>query len=380
MASNRSMESLTNYEMVKYFNREKHESKRYDEALQGANWAAVVQQTTLAILNAGQGVILSGGLTAMMLLACRGIMNGDLTPGDLVLVNSLLYQLSIPLNMFGTVYRETAQSLIDMETMMGLLEKKTKIKDKKNAVEITGQGDIVFSDVTFGYNNDRKVLDKLNVEVKRGQKVAFVGSSGSGKSTILRLLYRFYDIDGGKIMIDGVDIRDIKIDSLRKAISVVPQDTVLFNESIRYNLEYGQSPSDTAALSEEKFTTVVKQARIYDSVSNMPEGFDTVVGERGLKLSGGEKQRVAIARAMFKDSPIMFYDEATSALDSENESEILSHLRDLGEGRTTLVIAHRLSTVQDADKIFVLDKGKIVESGTHNSLVSQPKGIYAKMW
>ncbi|GAB5368909.1 hypothetical protein AAMO2058_001359800 [Amorphochlora amoebiformis] len=379
MASNRAVESLVNHEMVTYFNRENHEVKRYDDALAGASWAAVMQASTLSMLNSGQGLILSAGLAGIMLLAADGVVRGELTAGDLVLVNGLLYQLSIPLNMFGTVYRETAQSLLDMEAIFGLIERKPLIQDKKDAVDITGLGDIVFQDVHFSYPNGRKILDGLCMTIKQGQKVGVVGSSGSGKSTLLRILYRFYETQTGSVKIDGIDIRDVKLNSLRSAIGVVPQDTVLFNESIRYNIAYGK-PYEQGLASEEEIVETAKRAYIHGSVLEMPESYDTIVGERGLKLSGGEKQRVAIARAMLKDAPILFCDEATSALDTKTEVEIMHHLGELGKGRTTIMVAHRLSTIQDADQIFVLDGGKVAESGTHESLLSTPGSRYGQMW
>jgi len=379
MASNRSIESLVNYEMVKYFNKEKTEVNRYDDALAGTNWSGVMQQTTLGMLNAGQGVILSIGLAAMMMLTARGVAAGDMTAGDLVLVNSLLYQLSVPLNMFGTVYRETAQSLLDMEAMFGLLKQQPKITDGAAAREVDGRQDIVFDDVSFGYVDGRRILNGLSFTVKQGQKVALVGPSGSGKSTILRLLYRFYDVDSGEIRIGDVDVRDAKLQSLRDAIAVVPQDTVLFNDTIRYNIAYGKKEGEREPTSNE-IELIAKKAQIHESVVSMPEGYDSIVGERGLKLSGGEKQRVAIARAILKDSPIIFCDEATSALDTETEAEIIHHISALGRGRTTIMIAHRLSTVQDADLIIVLERGRVAEAGTHSELLKDSGSRYSQMW
>jgi len=379
MASNRSMESLINYEMVKYFNKEGIETRRYDNALAGTLWAGVMQQTTLSVLNAGQGVILSMGLAAMMLLASNGVVSGNLTAGDLVLVNSLLFQLSIPLNMFGTVYRETAQSLLDMEAMFGLLQQQPKIKDGEASQEIDGTADIVFENVAFSYAKGRQILNGLTFTIKSGQKVAVVGASGSGKSTILKLLYRFYDPDSGSIKIGGVDIKDARLGSLREAVGVVPQDTILFNDTIRYNIGYG-SRSPGMEVDDQVLERVARNAKIYDSIADMPDNFNSIVGERGLKLSGGEKQRVAIARAILKDSPILFCDEATSALDSTTETEIMHHIREIGKGKTTIMIAHRLSTVKDADKIIVLDSGKVVEEGTHDQLLADSESVYARMW
>ncbi len=385
MASQRSIESLINFETVKYFNKEELEATRYDNALGATSWASIAQQSSLAMLNAGQGTILSLGLAGMMYAAAQGVVAGDLTAGDLVLVNGLLFQLSIPLNWFGTVYRETAQSLLDMEAMFSLRAVKPAIAEPEDAVEIRGDGDIEFRDVVFGYHPDQRILDGVSFTVPRGKKVAVVGPSGCGKSTILRLLYRFYDVDGGEIRIDGVPLGQAQLQSLRRALGVVPQDTVLFNESIRYNIAYGDplngEPADQIdGVPDSLVEQTARKAQIHASVSRMPEGYDTVVGERGLKLSGGEKQRVAIARVMLKDAPILLCDEATSALDSKTESDINVHLRELGKDKTTIMIAHRLSTIQDADKIIVLDKGNVAESGTHDELLASPGSKYADMW
>ena len=374
-ASTKAIDSLLNFETVKYFGNEMHEADRYDRALAGYEQAAVKSKVTLAYLNMGQGAIIAIGLTMVMLMAADGVASGSLTMGDFVLVNAYLVQLYLPLNFLGFVYREIKQSLTDMEAMFRLLDENAEIKDSDHAQALTvGGGTVRFNNVEFSYEPSRPILRGVDFTVPAGQTVAIVGSSGAGKSTISRLLFRFYDVTGGAIAIDGHDIRDLTQDSLRAAIGIVPQDTVLFNDSIRYNIAYGQPGA-----SQDDIERAAKLARIHDFVLSLPAGYDTRVGERGLKLSGGEKQRVAIARTILKAPAILLFDEATSALDTHTEKEIQASLREVSKNRTTLVIAHRLSTVVDADEIIVLDKGQIVERGRHAHLLEQD-GRYADMW
>jgi len=374
-ANTKAIDSLLNYETVKYFGNEEHESRRFDQALRSYETAAVKSKVSLSLLNVGQGAVISAGMTILMIMAGFGVQDGTMTLGDFVLVNSYLIQLFLPLNFLGFVYREIKQSLTDMDEMFGLLERETEIDDKSDAPElsITG-GEVIFENVSFYYEAKRLILNDVSLAVKPGQTVAIVGPSGAGKSTISRLLYRFYDVTGGRILIDGQDIRDVTQDSVRSAIGIVPQDTVLFNDTIYYNIAYGRPTASPSEIED-----AARLASIHDFVSDLPEGYNTRVGERGLKLSGGEKQRVAIARTILKGPEILIFDEATSALDTHTEKEIQQSLRDVAEERTALVIAHRLSTVIDADKIIVLENGSVVERGTHAELLAQ-KGTYEAMW
>ena len=374
-ANTRAVDSLLNYETVKYFGNEEHEARRYDSAMRGYEKASIKSQTSLALLNIGQAIIISAGLTAVMLMTANGIISGTLTLGAFVMANTYLMQLYQPLGFFGFVYREIKQSLIDMEKMFDLMGEDPQVADAldANSLEVTG-GEVTFEDVYFDYDARRPILKGVSFRVPAGQTVAVVGPSGSGKSTIARLLYRFYDVAQGSIRIDGHDIQEITQSSLRASIGVVPQDTVLFNETIYYNIAYGK-PGATPAEIEH----AARMAHVHDFIMAMPDGYETLVGERGLKLSGGEKQRVAIARTVIKDPAILLLDEATSALDSHTEQEIQKNLREISRGRTTLCIAHRLSTVVDADEILVLDDGYIVERGRHAELLAMD-AHYAKMW
>ena len=374
-ANTKAVDSLLNFETVKYFGNEEHEARRFDHAMEGYERAAVKTTTSLSMLNAGQALIFSAGLTALMLMAGQGIADGTMTVGDFVMVNAYLIQLYQPLNMLGTVYREIRQALIDMETMFDLLAVPPEISDVGNAKELDiSGGEIVFDDVHFAYDPDREILRGISFRVPAGGTLAIVGHSGAGKSTISRILYRFYDIQNGRVLIDGQDIRDVRQASLRAAIGMVPQDTVLFNDTIRYNIRYGR-PDAT----NEEVEAAAMHAQIAGFIRSLPKGYDTMVGERGLKLSGGEKQRVAIARTILKNPPILILDEATSALDTHTEREIQSALKAVSENRTTLIIAHRLSTVVDADEIIVLDRGEIAERGSHEDLLARG-GVYAAMW
>lgn len=374
-ANTKAVDSLLNYETVKYFGNEEHETRRFDRSMTGYERAAIRTATSLSLLNTGQTLIFSTGLTVLMLMAANGIAQGALTVGSFVMINTYLIQLYQPLNLLGTVYREIRQALIDMETMFDLLQVPAEIKDKPGApaLEVSG-GEIVFDDVKFYYDSDRRILDGVSFRVPAGGTLAIVGPSGAGKSTIGRILFRFYDISEGAVRIDGQDIRDVRQDSLRAVIGMVPQDTVLFNDTIRYNIRYGR-PDAT----DEEVREAAELAQIGRFIENLPQGYETRVGERGLKLSGGEKQRVAIARTILKNPPILLLDEATSALDTHTEKEIQTALKGISRNRTTLVIAHRLSTVVDADEILVLDAGRVIERGRHEELLGRG-GAYAAMW
>jgi len=374
-ANARAIDSLLNYETVKYFNNEEYEARRYDENLKSYEHAAVKSEASLGLLNSGQSLIIAVAVTALMILAGEGVASGALTLGDLVLVNALLIQLYIPLNFMGMVYREIKQSLIDMDRMFRLLEENREVEDRPGVRPLPPGGAVIrFERVNFSYDGKRQILRDLTFEVPAGGKVAVVGASGVGKSTLARLLYRFYDVNGGAVRINGVDIRDVTQSSLRAAIGIVPQDTVLFNDTIYYNIHYGR-PGAT----REEVIAAAQAAHIHDFIQSLPDGYEATVGERGLKLSGGEKQRAAIARAILKNPRILIFDEATSALDSKSEKSIQAELNRVARGHTTLVIAHRLSTIMDADQILVMDKGGIVERGTHRELLEHG-GHYAQMW
>ena len=374
-ANTRAIDSLLNYETVKYFSNERFEAQRYDESLQVWETAAVRNQTSLAALNAGQSLIVALGVTALMFLAAQHVTEGTMTIGDLVLVNVFMIQLYLPLHFLGFVYREIKHSLADMEKMFTLLAVNTEIKDHPDASPLKLNGGVIrFEQVNFHYDVKRAILFDLSFEIPAGRKLAVVGASGAGKSTLARLLFRFYDVSGGRILIDGQDIRDVTQASLRAAIGIVPQDTVLFNDTIFYNIAYGRPDA-----SREEVMQAAKHAHIHEFIQSLPEQYESTVGERGLKLSGGEKQRVAIARAILKNPRILIFDEATSALDSKSEKAIPAELKEISENRTTLVIAHRLSTIVDADQILVLDHGRIVEAGTHRALLERD-GVYAHMW
>ena len=374
-ANQKAIDSLLNFETVKYFTAEKREAARYDVSMEGYEDAAIRTSVSLAWLNLGQTVILSVGLVAAMWMAAVGVQNGSMTVGQFVAVNAYMIQLTMPLNFLGTVYREIRQSLVDMREMFTLLDQPPEVVDKTGAKALdVGDAELRFDDIHFAYDAERPILKAVDITVPGGKTLAIVGPSGSGKSTISRLLFRFYDVGRGAIRIDGQDVRDISQESLRAAIGVVPQDTVLFNDTIKYNIAYGRDGA-----SEDEIIDAAKAAQIHDFISALPEGYGTMVGERGLKLSGGEKQRVAIARTILKNPPILILDEATSALDSGTEKEIQDSLTRLGADRTVLTIAHRLSTVVHADEIIVLDKGVIVERGRHDDLLAR-KGVYSVMW
>ncbi|KIN71844.1 ABC transporter, ATP-binding/permease protein [Sulfitobacter guttiformis KCTC 32187] len=374
-ANQKAIDSLLNYETVKYFGAEAREAGRYDSAMAKYEVAAIKTNYSLAFLNFGQAVIITAGLVAVMVMAAYGVQSGDLTVGDFVMINAYMIQITVPLNFLGTVYREIRQALVDMGQMFDLLEQPSEVNDKPDApaLKVSG-GQIKFDNVAFAYNDDRQILKGVSLVAEPGEMVAIVGSTGSGKSTIGRLLFRFYDVQGGSVQIDGQDVRDVSQNSLHRQIGVVPQDTVLFNDTIGYNIAYGRDGATQAEIE-----AAAQAAQIHEFIKALPEGYDTSVGERGLKLSGGEKQRVGIARTLLKDPPILLLDEATSALDSETEHEIQDALRQAGRGRTVLTIAHRLSTIAEADRIIVLEKGEVVEQGTHDALLAAD-GRYAQLW
>ncbi len=374
-ANQKAIDSLLNYETVKFFSAEGREAARYDAAMAAYEAAAVKTGYSLSFLNFGQATLITTGLVIVMVMAATGVQAGTLTVGDFVMVNAYMIQITLPLNFLGTVYREIRQALVDMGEMFGLLNQPSEVTDKPDAAALIVRGGAVtFDDVTFGYDPERGILKGVSLSVGAGQKVALVGPSGSGKSTIGRLLFRFYDVTGGAIRIDGQDLRDVTQSSLHDAIGVVPQDTVLFNDTIRYNIAYGRDGATQAQVEG-----AARAAKIHDFITSLPDGYDTTVGERGLKLSGGEKQRVGIARTLLKNPPILLLDEATSALDTQTERDIQDSLRDMGQGRTVLTIAHRLSTIADADIIVVLEDGQITEQGTHDALLAH-QGRYAAMW
>nr|WP_050526409.1 ABC transporter ATP-binding protein/permease [Pseudorhodobacter aquimaris] len=374
-ANQKAIDSLLNFETVKYFGAEQREADRYDGAMRQYETAAVKTGQSLSFLNAGQSLIITTGLVIVMVMAAMGVQQDILTVGDFVMVNAYMIQITMPLNFLGSVYREIRQSLVDMGDMFALLGQPAEVKDKPGAPDLkVSGGEVVFDNVKFAYHPDRAILKGVSFTVAPGQRIALVGPSGSGKSTIGRLLFRFYDVVDGGVRIDGQDLRDVTQDSLHAQIGVVPQDTVLFNDSVRYNIAYGR-PDATAAEVE----AAARAAKIHDFILSLPEGYETPVGERGLKLSGGEKQRVGIARTLLKNPPILLLDEATSALDTQTERDIQDSLLAMGEGRSVITIAHRLSTIADADQIIVLEAGEIVEQGTHDRLLANG-GRYAAMW
>ena len=374
-ANQKAIDSLLNFETVKYFNAEKVEAARYDSSMRLYEAAALKTSYSLSFLNFGQAFLITSGLVTVMVMAAFGVQSGDLTVGDFVLVNAYMIQITMPLNFLGTVYREIRQALVDMSEMFDLLEQPPEVTDDENAYDlVVREGLIDFKDITFGYEKNRVILKNFNLSVGAGQNIAIVGTSGSGKSTIGRLLFRFYDTDKGALFIDGVDIKEVTQSSLHSAIGIVPQDTVLFNDTIYYNIAYGNTEA-----SYDKVIEAARAAKIHEFISNLPDGYDTTVGERGLKLSGGEKQRVGIARTLLKNPPILLLDEATSSLDTETENSIQDSLNKMLEDRTVITIAHRLSTIVKSDLIVVLENGEIVEQGTHIELLDL-KRRYSKMW
>ena len=374
-ANQKAIDSLLNFETVKYFNAEKVEAARYDSSMRLYEAAALKTSYSLSFLNFGQAFLITSGLVTVMVMAAFGVQSGDLTVGDFVLVNAYMIQITMPLNFLGTVYREIRQALVDMSEMFDLLEQPPEVTDDENAYDlVVREGLINFKDITFGYEKNRVILKNFNLSVGAGQNIAIVGTSGSGKSTIGRLLFRFYDTDKGALLIDGVDIKEVTQSSLHSAIGIVPQDTVLFNDTIYYNIAYGNTEA-----SYDKVIEAARAAKIHEFISNLPDGYDTTVGERGLKLSGGEKQRVGIARTLLKNPPILLLDEATSSLDTETENSIQDSLNKMLEDRTVITIAHRLSTIVKSDLIVVLENGEIVEQGTHIELLDL-KRRYSKMW
>ncbi|MGR3511633.1 MAG: ABCB family ABC transporter ATP-binding protein/permease [Paracoccaceae bacterium] len=374
-ANQKAIDSLLNFETVKYFGAEKWEADRYDASMERYVAASLKTQYSLAFLNFGQSLLITAGLVIVMVMAAMGVQNGTLTVGDFVMVNAYMIQITMPLNFLGTVYREIRQSLVDMGEMFDLLEQPAEVQDKPGApaLKVAG-GAVTLDNIAFGYDADRPILKGVSIDVPAGQTVAIVGPSGSGKSTIGRLLFRFYDVGAGALTIDGQDVRDVTQESLHQAIGVVPQDTVLFNDTIYYNIAYGRQDA-----SRDEVIEAAKAAKIHDFIEALPDGYDTTVGERGLKLSGGEKQRVGIARTLLKNPPILLLDEATSALDTETEAEIQNELQAMSQGRTVITIAHRLSTIAHADRIVVLEKGEVVEEGGHDALLAK-HGRYAALW
>jgi ABC-type transport system involved in Fe-S cluster assembly fused permease/ATPase subunit len=374
-ANTEAVDSLLNYETVKYFGNEDYELRRYDNSLRQWETAAVQSQTSLSVLNTGQAAIIAVGVTSIMLLAAQGVVDGSMTIGDLVLVNAFLLQMFIPLNFLGIVYSQLKHSIADMQLMFEVLEQPPEIIDRPGARDLQpGNAAVRFENVSFAYDPERPILHDISFSIAPGEKVAVVGPSGAGKSTLARLLFRFYDIPRGRILINDQDISEVTQDSLRRAIGIVPQDTVLFNDTLYYNIAYARPDADRAEIEQ-----AARLANIHSFITSLPEGYDTVVGERGLKLSGGEKQRVAIARAVLKNPPVLVFDEATSSLDSHSEQSILDALHEVAEHHTTLVIAHRLSTIVDADQILVMQGGRIIETGVHQALLQQG-GAYARLW
>jgi ABC-type transport system involved in Fe-S cluster assembly fused permease/ATPase subunit len=374
-ANSQAVDSLLNYETVKYFNNEALEHKRYDQTMSQWENAAVKSQTSMSLLNFGQASIIAIGVTVIMIFAGQGVVSGNLSLGDLVLVNTLMLQLFMPLGFLGIVYRQLKYALADMDLMFKLLERRAEIQDKQDARSlVVDKGHVRFEHVNFAYNEDRQILKDVTFEIPAGQKIAVVGPSGSGKSTLARLLFRFYDVTDGHIYIDDQEVSHVTQDSLRQAIGIVPQDTVLFNDTIFYNIQYAKNGA-----SMEEVIEAARLAHVHDFIESLPQGYETLVGERGLKLSGGEKQRVAIARVILKNPKILVFDEATSSLDSQSEQAILQALKEVAEDHTALVIAHRLSTIVDADRIYVLENGRIVEQGTHSELLEN-RQLYAELW